>query len=45
VEVAGIDSIAIAEASRRVEDWTSCSDEASEEDRSSVVVIGIMEVP
>jgi len=44
VEVAGTNSKAVAEASRTVDDWTSCSNEATEEDRSSIVVIGTMEV-
>jgi hypothetical protein len=40
MEVAGIDSVAVVEASRTVDDCTSCSDEATEEDRHSIVVIG-----
>jgi len=42
-EVSGIDSIAFAKASSVVV-WTSYSDEATEEDGSSVVVIGVVEV-
>ena len=43
VEVSSIDSIAFTKASSVVV-WTSYSDEATEEDRSSVVVIGVVEV-
>ena len=40
VEVAGTDSVAVVEDSGTIEEGTSCSDEATDEDRHSVVVIG-----
>jgi len=42
VEVAGTDSMAVAEISGTIDDWTSCLDEATEEDRCSIVVTGTM---
>jgi len=39
-EDAGTDSVAVVDVSGTVEDGASCSDEATDDDRRSVVVIG-----
>ena len=38
MEVAGTNSVVVAEAFVTVEDYISCSDEATKEDRRSIVV-------
>ena len=40
VEEAGTDSVAIVEVSGTIEDGASCSDDATDDDRRSVVVTG-----
>jgi len=40
VDEAGMDSVAVADVSSTVEDGASCSDEATDDDRRFVVVIG-----
>jgi len=40
VDKAGTDSIAVADVSGTVEEGASCSDEATDDDRHSVVVTG-----
>jgi len=39
-EEADIDSVAVADVSRTVDDGASCSDDATDEDKRSVVVTG-----